>query len=199
MTQWIEFDSADDVAAAVADTIAECSIQAIRQRGTFKIVLAGGTTPLTCYQLLAGRPLDFEHWQVFYGDERCLPEHDPQRNHQLVAGTGLSERVGRHFIIPAQLGPEKGAESYAHTVNTAVPFDLVLLGMGEDGHTASLFPALDWERKTIVCESDCGAWGAQTTPAKDQSESFLSAGLPADDGDCDRSGQTLRRAAMATG
>ena len=147
MTQWMEFDRADDVALAVADTIAESSIQAIRQRGTFKIVLAGGTTPLTSYQLLAGRALDFEHWQVFYGDERCLPEHDPQRNHRLVAGTGLSERVGRHFIIPAQLGPEKGAESYAHTVNTAVPFDLVLLGMGEDGHTASLFPALDWERK----------------------------------------------------
>ena len=147
MTHWIEFDSADDVAAAVADTIEDSSIYAIKQHGIFKIVLAGGSTPLNSYRALAGRDLDFDRWQVFYGDERCLPQQHAERNHQMVAATGLIDRVQQHFIIPAELGPFNGAESYRSIIEPAMPFDMVLLGMGEDGHTASLFPGLDWDQQ----------------------------------------------------
>jgi len=146
MTRWIAFDNAADVAAAVADTIEESSNHTIRQNGCFRIVLAGGITPLICYRMLAGRNLEFDKWQVFYGDERCLPEQDSERNHQMVMATGLIDRVPQHFIIPAELGPFNGAESYRSVIESAMPFDMVLLGMGEDGHTASLFPGLGWDQ-----------------------------------------------------
>lgn len=145
MTYWLELENAKDVASAAADTIEEHARQAIQQRGEFSLVLAGGGTPLECYRMLAQRSLDWEQWKIFYGDERCLPLHDPDRNHQLVAATGLTEMVGQHFIIPAELGAEPGAASYQALIVDQMPFDMVLLGMGEDGHTASLFPGLDWD------------------------------------------------------
>lgn len=145
MTQWIEFDTALDVASAAADTIEEHARHAITQRGEFKIVLAGGTTPKSCYEILAGRSLDRAHWKVFYGDERCLSLKDIERNHQMVTATGLTDQIAQHYIMPAELGPVKGAELYQLLIDNQAPFDMVLLGMGEDGHTASLFPGLDWE------------------------------------------------------
>ena len=145
MTTWVEFDTAQDVAAAAADTIQENARHSIESRGEFKLVLAGGTSPMLCYQLLAGRDLDWNNWKLFYGDERCLDVHDAERNHQIVASSGLTERVGQHYVIPAELGSIKGAESYQSQIVNQMPFDTVLLGMGEDGHTASLFPSHDWQ------------------------------------------------------
>lgn len=144
MTQWVEFNTAEDIALAAAGTIEEHARFAIQQRGEFKLVLAGGGTPVACYRLLAGRNLQWDQWKLFYGDERCLPANDADRNSQIVAATGLSEKVQQHFIIPAELGAEKGAEQYEKIIADELPFDTVLLGMGEDGHTASLFPGHDW-------------------------------------------------------
>ena len=143
MTFWLELDKAEDVAAAAADAIEEYARLAIQQKGEFKLVLAGGTTPRQCYEILAQRPLQWDKWKLFYGDERCLPQDSPERNHQMVMATGLAREVGQHYIIPAELGPIKGAELYAQQIKQESPFDLVLLGMGEDGHTASLFPGQD--------------------------------------------------------
>ena len=145
MTQWAEFDSAQAVAEAAADAIQQQAEEAIQLRGEFKLVLAGGTSPKACYQILASRSLDWDHWKLFYGDERCLPVNDPERNHQLVSSTGLADRVKQHYVIPAELGPVKGAESYRRIILDQLPFDTVLLGIGEDGHTASLFPGLEWQ------------------------------------------------------
>jgi len=147
MSQWIEFNTAQDIAAAAADAIQEHARYAIQQRGEFKLVLAGGTTPMACYEVLASRDLDWDCWKLFYGDERCLPLDDSERNHQLVASTGLSQLVKQHYIIPAELGPLKGAETYQSQLSSQMPFDTVLLGMGEDGHTASLFPGLNWQNE----------------------------------------------------
>lgn len=144
MTSWVEFDTAQDVAAAAADTIQENARYSIQTRGEFKLVLAGGTSPMLCYQILAARSLDWDNWKLFYGDERCLAENDAERNHQIVASSGLTELVKQHYIIPAELGAVKGAESYQSIISSQTPFDTVLLGMGEDGHTASLFPGHDW-------------------------------------------------------
>lgn len=145
MTQWVEFDSAEDVAEAAADAIQEQAHNAIQQRGEFKLILAGGTTPKACYEILATRSLDWDNWKLFYGDERCLPLEDSERNHQMVMSTGLAGLVKEHYIMPAELGSAKGAESYQKLINDQLPFNTALLGMGEDGHTASLFPGLEWQ------------------------------------------------------
>lgn len=145
MTNWVEFDNAQDIATAAADTIQESARFAIESKGEFKLVLAGGSSPVNCYRILAERELDWDKWTLFFGDERCLGVEDAERNHQIVAATGLLEKVNRHFIIPAELGSIKGAELYQQQINTSIPFDMVLLGMGEDGHTASLFPGDNWQ------------------------------------------------------
>ncbi len=145
MTKWVEFNNAQDVAAAAADTIQESARYAIQQRGEFKLVLAGGTTPLASYTILANRDLDWDKWKLFYGDERCLPVDDAERNHQLVASSGLSQLIKQQYIIPSELGSVNEAESYQQQISDQLPFDIVLLGMGEDGHTASLFPGHDWK------------------------------------------------------
>lgn len=147
MTQWVKFDTAQDVAAAAADAIQEHARHAIKLRGEYKLVLAGGTSPLASYKILAGRDLEWDKWKLFYGDERCLPVDDAERNNQIIASTGLTEFVDKHYVIPSELGSVKGAESYQSKISDQLPFDTVLLGMGEDGHTASLFPGLDWQVK----------------------------------------------------
>lgn len=140
-------------AAAVADAacrlIGIAARQAITERNRFRLVLAGGGTPLATYQRLAASDQAWKRWSLYYGDERCLPADDPQRNSQMVGATGLAERVGKHFPIPTELGAKAAATAYRERIKTAMPFDLVLLGMGEDGHTASLFPGHDWPDKTV--------------------------------------------------
>ena len=107
------------------------------------MVLAGGTTPAVLYRALAEEDLDWRNWRLYFGDERCLPADDEERNSVMVARNWL-ERVSTPppevFGMPAERGPEQAAEAYTRIVRDALPFDLVLLGAGEDGHTASLFP-----------------------------------------------------------
>lgn len=141
--RWIPFPDADAVAAEAVRRIVLCAQQAVRKRGVFRMVLAGGSTPQKAYRLLAASASDQRRWFLYYGDERCLPRDDPERNSFMVEKAWLDggqvpeEQVN---TIPAEAGPEKAAGLYETTVRKAVPFDLVLLGMGEDGHTASLFP-----------------------------------------------------------
>jgi 6-phosphogluconolactonase len=122
--------------------------RAIARSGEFVIVLAGGETPRGAYTLLASQPAEWRAWHVYFGDERCLPAGDPARNSRM-AGDALLDRVPvpptQIHVIPAELGPERAAAAYAHALAPVGDFDLVLLGLGEDGHTASLFPggALD--------------------------------------------------------
>lgn len=117
--------------------------EAIAARGRFRLVLAGGRTPEMAYRLLAEGGAYWARWELYLGDERCLPVDHAERNQRMVEQAWLSRLSGDlpqvHFIA-AELGPVAGAARYAPLVETAVPFDLVLLGIGEDGHTASLFP-----------------------------------------------------------
>ncbi len=139
-----------DVAAlqrAAVERIVDAASRAIEQRGRFLIVLAGGDTPRSIYHSMRDADTDWSRWHVYFGDERCLPADHPDRNSRMAADTWLNHVSFLHdqiLPIPAELGPEKAARKYAKTLRHVVEFDLVLLGLGEDGHTASLFPGHDW-------------------------------------------------------
>ena len=140
---WHSFATADKVASAACQQILSSAEQAIAERGAFKLVLAGGSTPEKVYQMLAESSADWQNWHVYYGDERCLPADHNDRNSRMADSSFLSKvtiPAGQIHTIPAELGPEQGAKAYRPVIEQAGRFDLVLLGMGEDGHTASLFP-----------------------------------------------------------
>jgi len=127
---------AEAVAVTAADLIAEAIGSAPRT-----LVLAGGSTPKRAYQLLGERPLGWGRVTVLFGDERCVPPFDPESNYRM-AKEELLDRVhpGSVHRMPAELGAEEAAKLYDRVVRGLSPLDLVLLGMGPDGHTASLFP-----------------------------------------------------------
>jgi 6-phosphogluconolactonase len=129
-------DSPEDVAAAAAADIAE----ALRE-GARSLVLAGGTTPRRCYELLSHMDIEWGRVTVLFGDERCVPPDHPDSNYRM-ARESLLGRVSPATVhrMPAELGPDEGADLYAHIVASVAPLDVVTLGVGEDGHTASLFP-----------------------------------------------------------
>ncbi len=142
-SRWHCLDTAEQVANAVYQRILDAAEIAIAKRGKFKLVLAGGSTPEKVYQLLSRSHADWSKWHIYYGDERCLPASDKDRNSTMATLAFLGKvaiPAAQIFTIPAELGPEQGALQYLATVAEALPFDMVLLGMGEDGHTASLFP-----------------------------------------------------------
>ncbi|WP_340122291.1 6-phosphogluconolactonase [Methylobacter svalbardensis] len=142
-SRWHTLETAEDVAFAACQHILNAADSAISARRKFKLVLAGGSTPEKVYRLLAGSNADWANWHIYYGDERCLPADHKDRN-SLMASRVLLDKVAiptkQIFTMPAELGPEVAAERYRQTVAEAGMFDMVLLGMGEDGHTASLFP-----------------------------------------------------------
>ncbi len=140
---WYCLETPDQVAEAACREILNAAEKAIANHGKFKLVLAGGTTPEKVYRLLAKSQADWVNWWIYHGDERCLPVDHKDRN-SVMASEALLDQVAipknQIFDISAELGPEQGAAAYRRIVADALPFDLVLLGMGEDGHTASLFP-----------------------------------------------------------
>jgi 6-phosphogluconolactonase len=142
-TRWHSLADPETVAQAAVDRILAAGRNAINDRGVFRIVLAGGRTPEVCYRRLAEAPTDWSRWKVYFGDERCLPPEHAERNSTMVSRVWLSGvRIPAENVypIPAELGAEAASRAYEPRVREALPFDMVILGMGEDGHTASLFP-----------------------------------------------------------
>jgi 6-phosphogluconolactonase len=133
---FIVLDSPEDVAGAAAADIAA----AIRE-GARTVVLAGGTTPKRCYELLAQLDVEWGRVTILFGDERCVRPDHPDSNYRM-AREALLDRVAPATVhrIAGELGPDEAAGLYAHVVASLTPLDVVLLGVGEDGHTASLFP-----------------------------------------------------------
>jgi 6-phosphogluconolactonase len=144
------YSSAEELARAAAREFATRAEEAIGERGRFAVVLAGGSTPETMYGILARDYIDRIDWSrvyVFFGDERSVPPHHEDSNLKMASEVLLDHvPVGNVYRMRGELPPEKAAEAYEEELRTFfrtedVPrFDLILLGIGADGHTASLFP-----------------------------------------------------------
>ncbi len=149
------FPDSELLAQNVTGRIRRACESAVESRGEFHLALAGGTTPKRCYELLATLNLSWDRLYIYFGDERCLPVGDEERNDTMAKSAWL-DRVSipesQIYSIPAELGPNQGAVHYSRLLDQAPRLDLILLGLGEDGHTASLFPnnpALDDERSAV--------------------------------------------------
>ncbi len=142
-TRWHLFHSQQEINQTALQAILHAASRAIANHGNFSIVLAGGSTPKAIYALLSKQNADWANWHVYINDDRCLPVNDDERNSKMVDEVWLS-KVGipknQFYPIPCELGPIEGAKAYAKTLANVGTFDLVLFGLGEDGHTASLFP-----------------------------------------------------------
>ena len=155
-----------------ASYLAQAMAAAVAERGRCSLALSGGSTPRRTYQLLAEPPLrdaiPWQHVHLFWGDERCVPPDHPDSNYRLAREALLAHvPVPRSNVhrVPTEAGaPVAVAAHYERDLRGAfvlevedVPrFDLILLGMGPDGHTASLFPgsaALDETRRLVVPNS----------------------------------------------
>lgn len=150
---WIAKETAVHVAETALELILKAAKEAIQKNGLFKIVLAGGTTPENVYRLLAKESCDWQHWHFYLGDERCLPEDHAERNSQMAQQTLLNKITipkENIYFIPAERGAEQASKDYEPVIKSALPFDMVLLGMGEDGHTASLFPGHQHSENELV-------------------------------------------------
>jgi 6-phosphogluconolactonase len=158
------FASTARLSRAAAETVVETLRAAIQRHGRATFVLTGGGTPRPLYQLLATdyrNALDWPRVEVFFGDERHVPHDDADSNFLMARDTlldGLPLSPDRVHPIPTGSTPEADARAYEQTLrgvfDGSVPaFDLVLLGMGADGHVASLFPdspALDETERWVV-------------------------------------------------
>lgn len=140
---WTLLPDAESVAELACRRIIAAAGDAIDARGRFTLVLAGGSTPQQAYQRLSRSGSDWRNWHIYFGDERCLPADDPERNSRMVHDSWLMHvpiPPQNVHSIPTEQGADAAAIAYRDTIRTAMPFDLVLLGIGEDGHTASIFP-----------------------------------------------------------
>ncbi|HUZ88998.1 MAG TPA: 6-phosphogluconolactonase [Candidatus Acidoferrales bacterium] len=144
-------------AAAVAREAAQLVAADLRD-GARTLVLAGGSTPRSAYELLAAMDLEWGRVLILFGDERCLPPTDPESNYAMAKGALLDKIAPAGVLrIAAELGPEVAASDYDRLLQDMGQLDLVLLGMGEDGHCASLFPDSPQLQSTALVAAVRGA------------------------------------------
>ena len=169
MTRLTSCLDAETVAVRAATHVQRHLERAREQRGIAHLALSGGGTPARTYELLADRVGDWDGVQVWFADERCVPPEDERSNHRLATETLLdaaavpAEQVHR---MRGELGPEEGAASYARELLDhlgragPVVLDLIILGIGPDGHVASLFPSAT----TLSAGEDAVCLGVRDSP-----------------------------------
>lgn len=162
----VQYKTETALATVAAAAIMAKAKDAIQTRGVFHIALSGGSSPLKTYSLLAEQAdPSWSHWHIWFGDERCVPVTSEESNYYHALDTLLSRiPIPQDQIHPMypdiSQTPESAAMSYQQILQEYVPtphefpvFDLILLGMGQDGHVASLFPgtpALLEKKKWVI-------------------------------------------------
>jgi 6-phosphogluconolactonase len=149
------FPDLEELSGAAAEIIVDIARESVQARGRFSVALAGGNTPKRTYQLLVERhrdEIDWSRWQVFFGDERFVPRDDDRSNYKMASQALLTRApIPESQIHPIPTdAPTVGdaANAYERTLSAVLAgtgaqppvIDLALLGVGPDGHTASLFP-----------------------------------------------------------
>lgn len=175
------YPDAASLARAAAEHFVTLAAEAMVIHGQFVVALSGGSTPRIAYTLLASDEfaarVDWPRVRVFWGDERCVPPDHPDSNYRMARETLLdripipTENVHR---MRGELSPDQAATAYQAELEAVLgaggQFDLILLGMGADGHTASLFPgtaALHEQTRWVVAHyvDKLAAWRITLTPA----------------------------------
>ncbi len=142
------------LAVEAAKLFTDCAASAIASRGRAHVCLAGGSAPIATYERLSrdrGGSIDWEKVNIYFGDERCVSPDRDQSNYRMASNVFLGRvgvPTGNIHRIKAELGPERSSTEYERTLRRELAetngrFDLVLLGMGVDGHTLSIFPGHD--------------------------------------------------------
>ncbi|WP_075292525.1 6-phosphogluconolactonase [Pararhizobium arenae] len=139
-----QFDNGAALAEGLADAVAEALSTAIAARGKATLVVSGGSTPKAFFQALSSKPIDWPNVVVTLVDERFVPPESDRSNHKLVSDNLLKAAAAGAQFLPlyhAADDAERAAELATEaTASLGAPFDVVILGMGTDGHTASFFP-----------------------------------------------------------
>jgi 6-phosphogluconolactonase len=164
------YADAQQLAEALAGALARDLAAAVQQRGSASLVVSGGSTPLPLFRLLRQMPLPWEHITITLADERWVDPQDAASNERLLRQELLRDAAARAQFIPLKNDaptPASGA-ARAWSALQAVPrpFDVVLLGMGDDGHTASLFPGSPGIDAALAAEAapGCVAMRAPVPP-----------------------------------
>lgn len=146
MRNWHSVTDAAALAAEAAAQIVTLARSAIAATGRFHVALSGGSTPRALYARLVAEPIDWARVHVFWGDERCVPPDHPDSNYRMAFDVLLSKvpvPVDNVHRLRGEVDPAQAAADYEAELRRDLPagrFDLVLLGLGPDAHTASLFP-----------------------------------------------------------
>ena len=176
LAEAIVYPDLSTLIGGAAACVADYASEAIAARGSFNVALSGGNTPRPVYQRLASAEIDWTRVHVFFGDERCVPPRDARSNYHMARAALLDQvRIPAENVhrMRGEDPPEAAAEAYAIELRNALGeggrLDLVLLGLGHDGHTASLFPGLAavTETRRTVMEAYVefvGMWRLTLTP-----------------------------------
>jgi 6-phosphogluconolactonase len=164
----------DAFVQAASVRIADSLAHILQKKTMATLVLTGGNTPKPIYQVLASEPyksrIDWKRVHIFWGDERCVSPESPESNYGMARDSLISSIDARpdnvHRIL-GELDAEQAANLYEQEIIRTLPgpgvpsFDLALLGMGDDGHTASLFPGSEWDEERLVIASVVPQSGAK--------------------------------------
>ena len=155
MHQWNVSQNKKQASEAAADYIFAKAVSLLKEKDRCNIALPGGESPAHCLKYLAGKKLNWDKIHWYLGDERCYPPGHENRNDVMIEKnlwSLINAPSENKHVIKSELGAEAAADIYSREIINSGGIDIILLGMGEDGHTASLFPGNEalLESKPVV-------------------------------------------------